>query len=284
MKYSNNIIQQLRNLLIIGSLVSSLTSCEEVINPTLIAADPIVAIDAWLTDVPGESRVVVTKTDPFNSQGDINFVQDAIVTVIGGGETRLLEEDPREPGVYRPFSTDFEVLAGEEYVLNARVEGAIYTAKVRTRSTPMIDSITTEFKDFPNDDLDGQYITFHFQDPPNTSNYYFWEVFRNGELYGQEIFIINDENIDTTAFSIEHPLPFLITDIAEVRLHSLPRASYEFFQGLKLLVDSGSPSQSPPENPITNLENNTSLSDTDPLPVVGYFHITTSSSFAIEIP
>lgn len=282
MNNTKNIIK----LFIGGLYCIILLSCEEVINPNLISDPPILSVDGWLLDLSSESRIILSKTAPFNSQTPNPPVSNALVKIKGGPTTFIFPEDPDNSGHYAPLSTIFKTDVGVKYTLTITTEGTDYEAEIRTRFVPVIDSISSEFQRFSQEpQRTGQYITFYFKDPPNTRNYYYWEVFRNGELIsGGDINIKNDENLDGMPFPIPVPYKFSFKQIAEVRLHALTEDAYNYYKALKLLVDSGSPSQSIPENPITNVFDISTEDDEDKRLVVGYFNATTTSSYSIEIP
>ncbi|MGB0522046.1 MAG: DUF4249 family protein [Flammeovirgaceae bacterium] len=269
--------------ILIGCIVLvSLGSCEEIVNPNLVSLEvPIVSIDGWLTDRPFESRVVLSRTAPFNSNDPNPRISGALVRIDTQRGRFFFQEDLNEPGLYMPIGSDFVVLPGNSYQLIVNIENTQYEAELAVAPSQQIDSLTYEFFDENAERDSGYYLTFYFKDPSGT-NFYFWEVYKDGELIsGQDINITDDVNVNNSNIEIElDNYTFALGDEAEVRLHTITKETFEYYQALKLLVDAGSPAQSVPENPISNIRDVSSEEATE---VVGYFNATLSSSVQVEI-
>lgn len=264
-------------------ILSSAVACEEIVDPDLIAADPIVSIDAWLTDETN-SRVILSKTAPFNSNKPNPRISDALVKIENQltGEKFIFEENPSGEGYYRPFAgSGFKAQARSRYRLIVEIDGINYMADIQVVPVPPIDSMTVETVEDGEDRDPGKYITFFYTDPTTSVNFYYWEVFKNGKRIGKEdIHISDDEKVSGSVFKIELPYTFQSNDVVEVKLHGFSQNAFNYYKALKLLVESGSPSQSIPENPISNIKDITSET---PQEVVGYFNATSPSSFSMVI-
>lgn len=171
---------------------------------------------------------------------------------------------------------------GNTYTLIVNIQNKQYEAQLTVAPLKSIDSLTYEFVPQSTTQEEGYYLSFYFQDPIATKNYYYWEVLKNGELISdQEIHITDDATVNGTNIEIElTDYPFQQDDVAEVRLHTITKETFEYYQALKLLVDAGSPAQSVPENPISNIKD---VSSDGPNQVIGYFNATLSSSKSIVI-
>ena len=258
--------------------------CEEVVNPQLIAAPPIYVIDGWLFPETEDNRVLLSFTAPFNSQEPNAPVSDALVIVRDNRGTANIFREQGGPGVYLPVNPNFNISSNTIYTLQVNVGGADYRAEISPVVTPPIDSLTWRSIVDPTDDIeDGNYITIHFQDPLGTSNFYLWEIWKNGaKISDGDINITSDEPIDGVYLDLElssNPdYRFEIGDTVTVRLHSLTQKAFEYYQAVKLLTEFGSPAQATPDNPQTNLNN---LANSEP--VLGFFNATLPTSDTIII-
>jgi len=242
-------------------VLHSLCSCEEVVNPVLVSGDPVLVIDARLTDRPGYSYVKLSTTAPFSGDENIPPATGAVVTVSDarGIIANFIE---RQPGLYLPISSGFSAVPGNRYTLNVSWETEEYRAETTMALPVKMDSISLKKRVNSAFFTDGYYITPYFRDPINRSNYYMWEM-RNQErrLQARVIYLLNDENLNGQYFSQELtdfiPIDSLVAgDTLQVSMFTLERDAYAYFQGLSLLTESGSPAQAVPDNPLDNITGN----------------------------
>jgi len=239
-------------------LFLTFAQCEEVVNPELVAEDPVLVIDGLITNQPGSSYVELTKTDPFNSQTPAPRVSNALVSITDNtGQLQFFTE--RSSGRYVAGDPTFEGIPGRVYFLDILVDETEYTASIRMPSVPVLDSITYRLRE---DDLffeDGYYLTAHFQEPISARNFYRWEIALNGiQKNTQEITLSNDETVNGLYLNLEFHVPIPLEQVEsldqfQVRLFSLSEPAYDYYRGLNLLIASGSPAQAVPENPTTNV-------------------------------
>lgn len=254
-------------------------SCEEVIDPDLISEPPIVVVDGWLLPNSEETRVVLSRSAPFNSNEINPRIEDASVVIREQfGQSNLFRETKK--GFYQPINTNFTTRNFGRYNLEIQIDRVNYTSSIVVRNTPTIDSLT--FSLVENTPLieDGYYVTFYYQDPAASKDFYYWEVLKNGILISeQDINISDDDNINGSYIELELDYVFEENDFVEVRLHSFTKEAYEYYQALKLLTESGSPAQAIPENPKSNLTSDKEGGEI----ILGFFNATLPSSDTIRI-
>jgi hypothetical protein len=56
-------------------------SCEDVINPQLESAEPVLVIDAWINNLPDSQKVILTRTQPYFQNILPPAVSGATVTI-----------------------------------------------------------------------------------------------------------------------------------------------------------------------------------------------------------
>jgi len=255
------------------------TSCEEVIDPDLISAPPLLVVDGWLYPNASESRIILSKTAPFNSKEQNPKVSEAVVVVReSNGNSNLFRELLAE-GTYKPLNPDFTILPFRQYTLEVNVEGIQYTASLNSRRTPIIDSLTSRTALNEPGLNDGKYVTFYFQEPLSIKDFYLWEVWKNGiKISSKDINILSDENINGSYIDIELPYTFRIGDQVIVRLHAISKEAFDYYESVRLLSESGSPAQAIPENPKSNLTANVPGQA-----VLGFFNATVPHSDTLLI-
>src|SRR5687768_15867133 len=93
-------MQRFTKYLVIILLTSILFySCDEVIHPPLESTDPVLVIDAWLNNSPGEQKINITRSQP--------YFENVLPTGVGGATVRVADQNgmvytftETQPGVY----------------------------------------------------------------------------------------------------------------------------------------------------------------------------------------
>ena len=110
-----------RIILWLSGLAVILSACEDEITPTLEEVDPVLAVDAWITDTPEPQVVRLSQTQPY-FETIPNPVSGATVQITGSdGSTYDFTETEREPGAYYWNPTEEESTfgtVGETYELD----------------------------------------------------------------------------------------------------------------------------------------------------------------------
>jgi len=237
-------------------LFLSLISCEEVVNPELVSADPVLVVDGIISNFENRNEILLSKTAPFNSPDPNPFVQGAEVKInYQGIETNLSEiENGR-------FGTDMfqEIAVGEAVELTVIAENRVYEARGEMPEKLILDSVSVIKREEDLSFDDGYYPVAHFTENGNSTNFYMWEIYLNGEFISSEdIILSNDENLNGLQVSFELPY-FIALDSANIGdtltlfNYSLTESAFNYYNGLLSLAASGSPAQAVPDNPITNV-------------------------------
>jgi hypothetical protein len=241
-----------------------LAACEEVVEPSLIAADPVVVIEGWLSDQPGESYVRLSYTAPFNDPTNTPPLANAQVSVYNEQTGTMVFSEQGELGYYQPVFAAYSCMPGNTYSLRVEADGASYSATAFLPQPMGIDSLSVAYLQAGPDREEGFYVSYHYQDPPS-KNFHLLRLARNGIPLPQErLEIRNDQNVNGKYLSLQVPAAFRQGDTVAVTFYSLTQSAYTYFDGVNLLIAAGSPSEAVPENPKTNI-----VSDA---PVLGFFN------------
>ena len=299
-----------QRLLYIGLLTMMLLSaCEDEISPTLEEADPVLVVDAWITDQPERQLVRLTRTQPYFDT-TVSHVSGASVQITDSqGGTFDFIEDERAPGAYYwtpPTPSQSFGTVGETYRLTVEAEGQTYTATTSMGAVPPIDSITYElfeaFAFFPE-----TYIAeFWAVDLPEVGNAYWVRAYKNGVLLNDpdEISVAYDagfsrgSNFNGTVFaqpirtSINpidqneegETLPaYDVEDSVYVELYSISDAAFDFLSQVAIQTNRPGGFAELFANPIANVSTNIVNTDPEGPAAIGYFNVASVSGLGILI-
>jgi hypothetical protein len=174
-RFSNYIIALLSTTLLFSS-------CEEVINPDLELAEPVLVIDAWLNNAPGNQQIQLTRSQPYFENVLPAGVSGAVVNVMDN-EGNVFSFAETEPGIYTwtPVGNEVFGLVGLTYQLSVQIGAEQFNAEARMGRVPAIDSITF-FLQEGGQFLDDQYqAEFWSTDPIEPNDSYWIKTFKNGK-------------------------------------------------------------------------------------------------------
>lgn len=237
-----------------------LNSCVDIIELDLNSSEPHPVIEAYL-DSDNAALVSVTMSAPYN--GVIDFSQvDALITLSDElGNSEVLKRNS-DTACYS--GSEIIGSGGREYFLDVQIDSMHYTSVSRMPTPVRIDSVTIVYNktlselmqmspDRDSDDgsivYDSAYdIAVHYTDNPDEDNFYLTRLTRNQEM-------LMGYNLTSDVGSNGEPLRsifiegFSMSDTMHVALYSIPKDSYEYYQGLSDLGGSDIP-----YNPYTNIE------------------------------
>ncbi len=161
-------------------------SCEDIIDPTLEEANPVIVFDAWISNKPGPQEIRVMLSQSYFDNTLPPGVTGATLQVIDDlGAVFIFEEDLTEAGVYRwtPALPD-EVFGqvGRTYTFSALVAGTTYESVTTMNRTTPIDSITFTFEEANSFQEDSYYGEVWARDSVGTGDAYWIKTWKNGEL------------------------------------------------------------------------------------------------------
>lgn len=256
------------------------TACEEVVEPSLISADPVLVIEANVSNIIRATRVKLTTTTAFNNPNPNPKVSEAEVLVRQSTNGQTFRFEEVSPGEYLPLSREFKGSPGVLYTLEVITgqggDEETYTSISRMPFPIPVDSITYQYEEERADREAGYYLFYHYQDPLGR-NYHLVEVWRNNQkLSNDRIEIRNDENVRDKYLKLEIPYTFSPSDTVRIKITSLPEDVFTYYEGINSLTELGSPSEAVPENPNNNI-----VSDAFAL---GYFSASSSEEYTVILP
>lgn len=252
----------------------ALSSCEEVISPSLIFSEEVPVIDASISTDLANCYVKLSKTAPYNSPGATKPLVGQQVEVRNrAGQVFPFREV--SAGLYKPVEGFSGGQAGDFYFFKTTIEGKEYTANASLLPVPTIDSATYIYSENNPTRADGYYVSYYHQDPPE-KNFYRWKVYKNGEsIDGKTANIRNDANVNGKYLALSLPNTFQKGDTVDIELYGITNKGFLYLQSMNGLLTTNAPSQAVPENPNSNLAGNST--------VLGFFMTSSISSVRVII-
>jgi hypothetical protein len=277
-----------------------LASCEEVINPDLREADPVLVVDAWINNKVEDQVIRLTLSQPYLSNEVPPGVSGATVTVSYEGGTLDFIEDGDDPGVYR-WTTDTatsEAVFGETgraYTLTVVVNGQTFEAVSKINRTVAIDSITFEEDDSPFYPENSYIAQFWATEPLGTGDMYWIRSYKNGTLLSKpsEINIaydagfsqggsfdgitfippireVNPNDVDEDDMPLS---PYVVGDSLYVEIHSITYESFTFLSQVIVQTDRPGGFGELFSTPLANVSSNVIRASSGSLNAVGFFNV-----------
>lgn len=282
-------------LLFLASAI--LYSCEDVINPQLESAEPVLVIDAWINDLPDSQKVILTRTQPYFQNILPPAVSGATVTITDQNGTvfSFLEDKPGEY-VWVPSGNDVFGTIGLNYTLSVQTNGETFVAESRMGRVPVVDSITF-FVQEGNQFIDNLYqAEFWAKDPVETGDAYWIKFYKNGIQQNKPSEIITAYDAGFTKggnFSgVEfippirraiNPFdtdendqllsPYQIGDSVSVQIHAVTEAAFNFLNQVAIQTDRPGGFSELFSTPLANVSTNIRNTNTNGSKVVGFFNV-----------
>lgn len=293
-------------LLLTGLMAFLFTGCETIIDPELQKAEPVLVVDAWLTNQSRDQRIVLTQTQPYFNSSVPAGISGAAIEVINETEARafLFVEEPGKAGSYiwQPTVPD-EVIGktGDRFSLSVKLGNEEFVSSSRLGRVPLIDSITFEFQEknafFPESYLGEFWAT----DPPGRGDTYWIKAFKNDTLLLKpgEINIAYDAgfsaggNLDGVTFitpirqginpfdtdaNDQFISPYSPGDSVYVEIHSLTPEAFEFLNQVVIQTDRPGGFAELFAAPLANVSTNVFNTNTKGRKAVGFFCVSSISS------
>ncbi|MBN8650789.1 MAG: DUF4249 domain-containing protein [Cytophagales bacterium] len=272
-------------------------SCEDVINPELEIAEPVLVIDAWINNLPDSQKVILTRTQPYFQNILPPAVSGAIVTITDQNGTvfSFLEDKPGEY-VWVPSGNDVFGTLGLNYALSVQTNGETFVAESRMGRVPVVDSITF-FVQEGNQFIDDLYqAEFWAKDPVETGDAYWIKFYKNGVQQNKPSEIITAYDAGFTKggnFSgVEfippirraiNPFdtdandqllsPYKVGDSVSVRIHAVTEAAFNFLNQVAIQTDRPGGFSELFSTPLANVSTNIRNLNTNGSKVVGFFNV-----------
>src|SRR5579859_1900743 len=169
------------------SLLASVVffSCEQVINPTLQSAAPVLVVDAWINNKQEKQAVILTQTQPYFDDAQPTGISGAVVTIndLNDGTLYSFVENPSVKGSYEwsPASGSFGTI-GHNYKLSVVLNGETFEASSHLGRVPPIDSITFQKDDRSTSNKVRYQGQFWAKDPVGPGDAYWIRAVKNDTL------------------------------------------------------------------------------------------------------
>lgn len=257
-----------------------LTSCEDVIELDLENAAPKLVIDATVDATAGTTQVILTMSNGFYDDINLDFVNDATVnlTLADGSIVNL---PMIQDGLYGAFGLN--ISEGDELTMTV-IDGTgnEYKATEKVPYAVAIDSleIIPTNSAGPNGGSPfgggGQFyqVFTHWQDDANQENFYRIRAIVNDTLQTNLITMIDDINLNGEAISRPVFQSFEAGDTVTIQLLSMDEGSYLYFSDLTEIIGQGLNNSTTPFNATSNFDND----------VLGYFSIFRKDEETIILP
>jgi Domain of unknown function (DUF4249) len=194
-------------------------SCEDVIDPTLSEAEPVVNIDAWLNDKDETQVIQITWTIDYDENDKLPPTVSGCTVIVTdniGNEYEFVEDTQKQDGTYvwTPATLgDVLAVVGRSYTLTVQLpaqvntdpsySGKVFTATSYMTPVPTVDSITYEVVEGNafNNNNDGYSAEFWARDLLGSGNTYWIRTYKNGIYLNKpsEITIAYDAGITKDA-------------------------------------------------------------------------------------
>lgn len=299
----------MQRLIIIVCLGLVLGACEDQISPALEQVDPVLAVDAWITDQPTEQVIRLSQTQPYFDTVASPVVGATVQVTGSAGDLYVFEEDEREPGAYYwtpPTPEQGFGTVGATYELQIDTDGQSYTSTTVLDPVPPIDSITYELTE-ANAFFPETYIAqFWAVDLPEEGNAYWIRAYRNGALLNRpdEISLAYDAgftrggNFNATVFA--QPIRTSINpidgdgdgnflpsynrgDSVYVELQSISDAAFDFLNEVSIQTNRPGGFAELFASPIANVPTNIINTDPNGADAVGFFNVAAVSGLGTRI-
>lgn len=286
-----------KNILGAFAIVFALASCDEVINPQLEEAQPILVIDAWLNNAPGSQHINLMRSQP--------YFEKALPPGVSGATVRVTDESGKvysfaenKPGeyVWMPVGNEVFGEVGLKYHLSVEVGNETFIADARMGRVPAVDSITF-FVQPGGQFADDQYqAEFWATDPLEPNDAYWIKTFKNSEqlLKPSEIVTAYDAgfskggNFNGVAFIAPirravNPFdedadgkiksPYVVGDSIYVQIQSVTEAGFNFLNEVSIQTNRPGGFSELFATPLANVSTNISNSNVNGSKVLGFFNV-----------
>jgi len=263
-------MQFIKKILFLTLLITSLVSCEDVIDVKLNNTEPRIVIDAKLYDQFQPARVILTKTSDFFDTLTFNTVSGAEVTISDNEGNTVSIPESDSAGMY---TENFFGEIGKTYTLTIKTEGQTYTASAEMKPPLLIDSLSAKYRTNPLPYQEAGYdISCWLKDSANFNQYAKLDISKNQEQ-SFVIYLFEDTYTDGNDFEYKfYNETFQIGDTAAVFSSSCDPQVYEYLYTYAEIASDAFRDSGTPYNPTSNLSNN----------ALGYFGVfSLSGSFLI---
>ncbi len=280
------------------------SSCEDEISPELESADPILVVDAWITDQPGSQVISLTETQPYFDNALPPGVSGATVSVTDDlGNVFVFQEDAALKGnyVWTPVGSEVIGSTGRRYTLVVEHGTETFVSTSRMGRVPVIDSLTFIFEEEDSFIPDSYFAEFWATDMAGPNDTYRIKTWKNGVLLNKpnELNLAYDAgfsaggNFDGVTFitpirrginpfeedeNEEFVSPYLPGDSIYVEIHSITLEAFNFLNEVAIQTDRPGGFSELFATPLSNVSTNIFNENPNGKPVLGFFNVAAVSA------
>ena len=290
----------MKNILYILTILMIASSCEDVINPDLIEAEPILVVDAWVNNKNESQNIFITRTQPYFENVSPQKVANATVFIEDdeGNRFDFIENDSAYS--WQPVNNEFFGVTGRQYLLTVELDGEVFVSATRMGRSPEIDSIKFTYEEaddfIKTDYYIGEFVARDFEGAGDT---YWIQASKNGQFLSKpsEINVAYDAgfskggNVDGVVFiqpiqnavnpfdedpenKNEFLAPYLINDELHVEIHSISEPAFFFLNEVIIQTNRTGGFGALFAQPLANLSTNIfPANESSDAEVLGFFNV-----------
>jgi hypothetical protein len=284
-------------ILVFVSASFFLLSCDDVIDPTLEKADPVLVIDAWLNNAAGEQQITLTRSQPYFENSLPSGVSGAVINVTDQN-SKVYSFSETEPGVYvwTPAGNEVFGEVGFTYNLSVQVGAETFISEAKMGRAPAIDSITF-FLEPGGQFFDDLYqAQFWATDPLGSGDAYWIKTFKNGNqlMKPSEIITAYDAGFSKggnfSGVPFIYPIrtainpfdededgrflsPYLVGDSVYVQIQSVTEAAFNFLNEVRIQTDRPGGFGELFATSLANVSTNITNTNANGSMVLGFFNV-----------
>ena len=231
----------------------TLLSCEKVIDINVRESETRYVIEGVITNEPGDAKVLLSLTKPFNQDNSFTPVSNAIVKIKDNGAEILFVETA--PGRYE--NNTLVGIPGHLYELEVAINSEIFTARCVMPQLVLIDTLYIA----PGPFGQFKFANVGYTDPAGVDNGHRFVQCVNGRK-DPEIFWENDElndgdrvivELDTGVDKQDDPRNINSGDTVTIEMLTLDEQIYKFWYSLRTGGGNGDGNTAAPANPLSNI-------------------------------
>lgn len=261
----------IRFLFLLSVAISTLLSCQRVINVDISSASQQLVIEGNLTDRQGVQTVTISRSVPYTNTNVFPTVSGASVVINdASGTTYRFAET--QPGTYTINNVKGKALTF--YVLTVKADGKTYYAGSTMPFAVNLDSLTLVSQTFGSKSVTS--VVVNYQDPPSVANQYRFIMYVNG-VQVKRVFVENDQLSDGRAVAstlYEQDIDLKKGDKVDVDMQCIDQDVYNYWNSLSNQGGNSPQNSATPSNPPSNFGDN----------ALGYFSAHTIQRKTIIIP
>jgi hypothetical protein len=284
-------------------LTWTISGCEDVVEVDLPEAEPVLVVDAWLTDQLHEQVIRLTRTQPYFDSSLPNGVSGAEIKIFRDDLVVLEfnEEGNNGEYIWKPQGNPIGSV-GDNFMLEIKLGTATYRSVSRMNRVPEIDSISFRFEEGNSFFPDAYFAGVFARDFEGPGDSYWIKAYKNGQLLNKpsEINLAFDAgftqggSVDGIVFiqpirdginpfdedeNEEIKPPYEPGDSVFVEIHSITNEAFTFLNELSIQTDRPGGFAELFAQPLANIPTNITMEESSSgLPVIGFFNMAAVSS------